>query len=66
MLSYEDYAAEQDKWESKRPKCANCNEPIQDGYGYEVEPGTIWCWDCAEGWLRDQRQDIDEMMEEGW
>lgn len=58
---YEAYSNKQEKWLSKCPKCALCDEPIQDEYGYRLD-GLLYCHDCALDWLHDQEEyiDIDE------
>lgn len=64
--TYDEYDAHECEWLERRPVCCNCHEPIKDDYGYEVEPGTLWCYDCAMDWLNEQRKDIDELMEAGY
>lgn len=49
---FEAYSNRQEIKLSKCPKCALCDEPIQDEYGYRLD-GNLYCWDCALEWLRD-------------
>lgn len=65
---FEQHQAEEAEWLGKRPCCAKCGEKIADDYGYEIEPGEIWCLSCVEEWLDDQKVDIDEVIESegGW
>ena len=63
---FEQHEAEEERLLARCPTCDRCGEKITDEYGYEIEPGELWCSDCAEEWLKDQRKDIDELMEEGW
>lgn len=63
---FEQHEAEEERLLARCPTCDRCGEKITDEYGYEIEPGELWCRECAEEWLKDQRKDIDEMMEEGW
>ena len=60
--SYERWDAEQAEWLRKCPTCDRCGEKIQDDYGYEVEPGELWCWNCTDEWLKEIRKDIDEVV----
>lgn len=60
---FERYQARQEKELQKLPCCANCCEPITDEYAYQIE-GDLFCWNCAEEWLREQAVDIDDLMME--
>lgn len=65
MDNYDLWRAHDNAMEEKLnrcPKCALCNEPIQDEYGYRLD-GELYCWDCALDWLRDTAAeyiDLDE------
>ena len=63
---FEQHEAEEERLLARCPTCDRCGEKITDEYGYEIESGELWCRDCVDEWLKDQRKDIDEMMEEGW
>ena len=63
---FRQHEAEEARSLARCPTCDRCGEKITDEYGYEIEPGELWCRDCVDEWLKDQRKDIDEMMEEGW
>ena len=47
---------------SKCPKCALCNEPIQEEYGYRLD-GELYCWDCALNWLHDTAAEYIDIEE---
>ena len=64
--SYERWDAEQADWLRKRPTCDRCHEKIQDEYAYEIEPGELWCENCANEWVKEQRKDVEDLLKEEW
>ena len=50
---------EQQRKLDRRPKCANCDEPIQGGHFYMINDEPI-CPDCLES---DYRKEISEYIE---
>ncbi len=44
---FEVWDAEQNRWLESLPECADCGEPIQDGYAYEYN-GEYICPRCNE------------------
>lgn len=61
----DEHDAEEARWLATRPVCAKCGEPIQDEYAYDID-GDLLCRECAEEWLKEQRKDVESMIEEGW
>lgn len=60
---WEQHDREQERQLAKLPRCCSCDSPITDEYGYDWGDG-LFCWNCAEEWLREQAVDIDDLMEE--
>ena len=56
LTDFRNWDAEQTAWLEKRPKCAECGEPIQDEECWEIE-GKLICSDCLESnhkhWTED-------------
>lgn len=44
---------EQERWLSTRPVCDMCQEPIQEDFYFEPEPGDCLCEDCFRMYARD-------------
>lgn len=62
---FEQHEAEQARILARCPTCDRCGEKITDEYGYEIESGELWCWNCTEEWINDQKVDIEEKMNDG-
>ena len=58
--------AEEAEFLAKCPTCDRCGEKITDEYGYEIDPGQLWCRECVDEWVNDQKVDIEERMREEW
>lgn len=43
--------AEQSDWLTSRPKCCDCEEPVQDDFYFEVG-GEVYCEDCLNANFR--------------
>lgn len=67
MLKYTDdpvadfhaYDDEQQKWLDSLPVCAECGQPIQDDYCYEID-GEIICEECLNDNYRHFTNDLIE------
>lgn len=44
---FDQYDAEQARYEARLPKCVDCGQPIQDEVYYEFD-GKHYCADCLE------------------
>ena len=65
---YKAHEVQQEAALMKCPVCAKCGERITDDYGYDVEGDTnhLYCWDCAEEWLKDLKVNIDDLESDFW
>lgn len=57
-MSLQEHLRIEEEKEAELPICPRCGEHIVEGYGYEVEPWSIWCEECAEDWLQKQRREL--------
>ncbi len=56
---WEAHDRQQEQALNRMPVCCKCKEHIQDEYGYRLD-GDLYCYDCAQDWLDDQREYIEE------
>lgn len=54
LKDFENHEREQAKRLERLPKCANCGEPIQDEFYYEINDEPI-CQECLD---RDFRKEV--------
>ncbi len=54
---FDRWEAEQNKWLSERPVCADCDEPIQDDHCFEIN-GEYICPRCMEDLHRRDVEDL--------
>lgn len=63
--SWEDYQADEEAWERKRPTCAVCEEKIttQD---YYLIGSKCWCPACFKEWADERHRSVEEDMGDQW
>lgn len=49
LADFEAWDAERAKWLERRPKCADCGEPIQDDHYYQINGGPV-CQYCLDNY----------------
>lgn len=59
---FEAHERENTRHVSRLPRCANCNEPIEDDYGYDVD--GLFCESCFKAWVDEIRVEIEEQGDE--
>lgn len=57
VRDYLNHEAEEESWLAERPVCADCDEPIQDDYCFEIN-GEYICPRCMEDL---HRRDVDDL-----
>lgn len=53
IADFNAYDRELQEWRDSLPVCANCGEPIQDDYYYEIEGENV-CSDCLYDYCDEQ------------
>lgn len=53
------WEAEQESWLSRRPVCADCDEPIQDDHYFDIN-GEVICPNCMDA---NYRKEIGDYIE---